>query len=49
MKWNWSIFWITVAALTTTVVVIVPAIDKAKETAFGGQYVFGEGEEGVEI
>lgn len=47
MKWDWSAFWITVAALTTTVVVVVPLYDKAKEVVLGGTYDFGENEEGL--
>jgi len=44
MKWDWSSFWIAVAALTTTVVVVVPVIDFVRESV-GGGFNFGEGEE----
>jgi hypothetical protein len=48
MKWDWSTFWMTVVALTATVVVIVPIIDKGKEVVAGG-YSFGEDEDGLPL
>lgn len=48
MKWDWSAFWITVAALTATVIVVVPVIDRVKETVVGGGFD-NFGEDGEEI
>lgn len=42
--WDWGTFWVTVAAVTATVVIVVPIWDRVRETVVGG-FNFGEGEE----
>ena len=45
MKWDWSTFWIAIAAVSATVIVVVPVIDRLREVAMGGfDFVEGEGE-----